>query len=104
MFTCWLIYRLRVDQEDTQMLQNRRNDALAFVSHELRQPLSNITLAAEILERDPSEETRSRAAKLILRSAIRLGTMIDDLSDITRLQGEAIKVDLKPLRLQETIL
>src|SRR5438552_4348294 len=56
MFTCWLIYRLRVDQESTQDLQGRRNDALAFVSHELRQPLSNIKLAAAILDRDPSQE------------------------------------------------
>ncbi len=55
MFTCWLIYRLRVDQEDAQAVQGRRNNALAFVSHELRQPLSNIKLAAAILERDRSE-------------------------------------------------
>jgi len=104
MFICWLIYRLRVDQEDAQAVQGRRNDALAFVSHELRQPLSNITLAAAILEREPSEETRSRATKLILRSATRLGTVIDDLADVTRLQASAIRVDPTTLRLQDTIL
>src|SRR6266542_4365625 len=104
MFTCWLIYRLRVDQESVQDLQGRRNDALAFVSHELRQPLSNIKLAAAILDRDPSEERRRRAANLILRSATRLGAVIDDLADITRLQASAISVDPTPLRLQETIL
>jgi signal transduction histidine kinase len=104
MFICWLIYRLRVDQEDAQAVQGRRNDALAFVSHELRQPLSNIKLAAAILERDPSEETRGRVAKLILRSATRLGTVIDDLADLTRLQASAIRVDRTVLRLQDTIL
>jgi signal transduction histidine kinase len=104
MFTCWLIYRLRVDQEDAQAVQGLRDDALAFVSHELRQPLSNITLAAAILERDPTEETRSRATKLILRSATRLGTVIDDLADVTRLQSSAIRVDPTALRLQDTIL
>lgn len=51
MFTCWLIYRLRVDQEDAEAVQGRRNSALAFVFHELRQPLSSIKLAATILER-----------------------------------------------------
>lgn len=104
MSTCWLIYRLRVDQEDAQSVQDRRNDALAFVSHELRQPLSNITLAADILERDPSEETRRHVAKLILRSATRLGSVIDDLADVTRLQADAIKIDVMPLCLQDVIL
>jgi signal transduction histidine kinase len=104
MFTCWLIYRLRVDQEDNQRVQERRNDALSFVSHELRQPLSSITLAADILERDPSEETRMQVTKLILRSASRLGSVIDDLNDVTRLRQGAIKVEMKPLRLQEPIL
>lgn len=104
MFTCWLIYRLRVDQEDTQRVQERRNDALSFVSHELRQPLSSITLAADILERDPSPETRLQVTKLILRSAARLGSVIDDLNDVTRLRAGAIKVELKPMPLQEALL
>ena len=104
MFTCWLIYRLRVDQEDTQLLQDRRNDALAFVSHELRQPLSNITLAAEILERDPAEDTRNQVTKLILRSATRLELIIDELADLTRLQAGAIKFEAAPLRLRDSLL
>jgi signal transduction histidine kinase len=104
MFTCWLIYRLRVAQEDTQTVQGRRNEALAFVSHELRQPLSNITLAAGILERNPSEETRSMATIVILQSATRLGAVIDDLADVTRLQAGTIKVNQTVLRLQDSIL
>lgn len=104
MFTCWLIYRLRVDQEDTQRVQDRRDDALAFVSHELRQPLSSITLAADILERDKTEETRTQVAHLIQRSAARLESVIDDLTDVTRLRADAIKVEAKTLRLQDPIL
>ena len=104
MFTCWLIYRLRVDQEDAQALQGRRNDALAFVSHELRQPLSSIKLAAAILERDRSETTMKRATTLILHSSARLEAVIDDLADVTQLQADAIKVDRTVMPLQDTIL
>src|SRR5262245_45860208 len=103
MFLCWMIYRLRVAQEVAQDVQTRRNDALAFVSHELRQPLSNIMLIAGILERDSTEETRNRATNLILRSATRLATVVDELADVTRLQGNAITVHPKVLRLQDTI-
>ena len=105
LFTCWLIYRLRVDQEDAQAIQSRRTDALAFVSHELRNPLFNIQLAAELLERerDRSAETRG-AAKLILQSAARLGRVIDDLDDVSRLQASAIRIAPTLLRLQYTLL
>jgi signal transduction histidine kinase len=104
MFTCLLIYRLRVDQEKAQAVEGRRSDALAFVSHELRQPLSNIKLAATILERDPSEATVKRATSLIMRSSARLGAVIDDLADVTQLQVGAIRVNRTVMPLQDSIL
>src|SRR5262249_53860721 len=93
MAACWLIYRLKVSQEDSQTIQDRRNNALAFVSHELRQPLANIHLAARLLDRDPSELTRRRATALIERSAMRLGRVVDDLADVARLQAGAVRVE-----------
>ena len=104
MFVCWLIYRLKADQEMIEAVHDRRNDALAFVSHELRQPLSNVKLASAMLERDRSEITRERATRLISRSASRLGKVIDDLADVTRLQSQSLRIDRKPLRLQDSIL
>jgi signal transduction histidine kinase len=104
LFTCWLIYRLRVEQEDAEAVQSRRNDALTFASHELRQPLSNIMLIAGILEGDPSEETRNRAMGVILRSTARMATVIDELADVTRLQDNTISVVPTVLRLQDVIL
>jgi signal transduction histidine kinase len=104
MFVCWLIYRQRVERENVDAVQVRRNDALAFVSHELRSPLATVQLAAAMLERDRTEETRLRATRLIASSAARLGKVVDDLVDVTRLQGEGLKIDTTVLRLQDTIL
>ena len=104
MFTCWLIYRLRVDKEDAQVVQGRRNDALACVAHELRQPLSSIKLAAALLERDRSEAMVKRAAALIMRSSARLGAVIDDLADVSQLQVNAIRVNRTTMPLQDSIL
>jgi signal transduction histidine kinase len=103
-FVCWLIYRLKVEQENIDAVQVRRNDALTFVSHELRHPLATVQLAAAMLERDRSEETRARATKLIMSSAARLGRVVDDLVDVTRLQREGLKINPAVLRLQDTIL
>jgi signal transduction histidine kinase len=104
LFTCWLIYRLRVQQEDAQAVQGRRDAALAFASHELRQPLSNIVLIAGILDRDRSEEMRTRATAGILRSATRLATMIDELADVSKIQDNTISVAPTMMRLQDVLL
>jgi signal transduction histidine kinase len=104
MFICWLIYRLKAGQENVEAVYDRRNDALAFVSHELRTPLSTVQLAAAMLERDRSDETRDRATKLIVQSAGRLSRVVEDLVDVTRLQGHRLRIDTTELRLQEAIL
>ena len=104
LFICWLIYRVRAEQEVVGAVQDQKDHALAFVSHELRQPLANVHLAAAMLERDGSEETRDRAAKLILRSAVRLSKVVDDLVDVTRLQGGGLRIEPSIMPLQEAIL
>jgi signal transduction histidine kinase len=100
---CWMIYRLRADQETTAETHQRRDHALAFVSHELRHPLANIQLAASMLQRDRSEVTRDRAAALIARSASRLGRVIDDLVDISTLRADAITVQCAEMVLQDAL-
>ena len=65
LFICWLIYRLRVEQETVHALQDQKDQALAFVSHELRQPLATLHLAATMLHRDRSEDSLDSAAGLI---------------------------------------
>jgi signal transduction histidine kinase len=102
MFTCWLIFRLKSDRENIQVVEVRRSDALAFVAHELRNPLFNIQMAAAMLDKDRSEETR-RATRLILSSANRLGRVIDDLADVSRLQANAIGIAPTELCLQDII-
>jgi signal transduction histidine kinase len=103
LFTCWLIFRLKSDNEDIEVVEVRRTDAMAFVAHELRNPLFNIQMAASMLEREPSEETR-RATRLILSSANRLGSVIDDLADVIRLQANGIEISPSELCLQDVVM
>jgi len=103
LFTCWLIFRLKADNEDIEVDEVRRTDALAFVAHELRNPLFNIQMAASMLDRDPSEETQ-RATRLILSSAARLGNVIDDLADVIRLQANKIQITPQDVCLQDVVM
>lgn len=103
-FVCWLIYRLKAEQESVNATHDERNNALLFVAHELRSPLATVQLAAAMLERDRSGETSDRATKLILGSAARLGRVIDDLVDVTRVEAHGLRIDTAKVRLQDSIL
>jgi len=103
LFTCWLIFRLKADNEDIEVDEVRRTDAMAFVAHELRNPLFNIQMAASMLDSDPSEETQ-RATRLILSSAARLGNVIDDLADVIRLQANKIQITPQDVCLQDVVM
>lgn len=104
MFICWLIYRVRVEQEHVGAAQDRKDHALALVSHELRQPLATVHLAAAMLQTDGSDEARERAARLILQSATKLTRVVDDLIDVVRLQGGGLRIDRRVMRLQDAVL
>ena len=103
MFLCWLIYRLKSQHEITTGTQHERNNALHFVAHELRDPLATVQLAASMLQRDRSEETRDHATKLILGSASRLGRIVEDLVDVARVQAKVLRIETARLRLQDTL-
>jgi two-component system phosphate regulon sensor histidine kinase PhoR len=78
------------DVTHLRKLETLQREFVANASHELKTPVTSIkgfaeTLAAE--EMDP-EQTR-RFSRIILRQAEQLGTLIDDLLELTRLEYEA---------------
>ncbi len=81
-------------------VDRRKNEFLATLAHELRNPLAPIWHATEILARvDDGEIDRVRAAearKVIERQVTHLVRLIDDLLDISRIKHG--RVGLKPER------
>lgn len=91
--------RRRAEQK-LRDVDRRKNEFLATLAHELRNPLGPIWHATEILARvRDGEEDRARAAearKVIERQVTHLVRLIDDLLDISRIKHG--KVGLKPER------
>ena len=88
---------------ESQQAVRAREEVLAIVSHDLRNPLNAIMLAVQLMEEDtPSEEVET-----IDLSAQRMRRLIEDLLDVTRLEGgkqlpiEPAPLEVRPL-LQET--
>lgn len=72
---------------ESQQAVRAREEVLAIVSHDLRNPLSGIMLGASLLEMSELGEDDRQQVETILVSAKRMNRLIADLLDITRLEG-----------------
>jgi PAS domain S-box-containing protein len=74
----------------------RKDEFLATLSHELRNPLSPIRSAAEILASPHVEETEAKWASVVIQRQVKhMSALLDDLLDVARItQGKlALKFD-----------
>lgn len=92
------------EREQLKELERLKSGFLSLVSHELRTPLSSIKASAEVLlSTAPPEATEAhvRLLRNIDRSSDRLGALISDLLDLTRLEGGRLELHREPLDLRE---
>jgi signal transduction histidine kinase len=76
----------RVRAEDALRLADRRKDEfLAMLAHELRNPLAPISAAAQLLNLGPPDAARvERTSAIIARQVAHMTGLIDDLLDVSR--------------------
>jgi signal transduction histidine kinase len=80
---------------------NRAKDQfLATISHELRNPLSPILAWARMLRLGQVDPQKSRrAVEVIERNAAMLAQLIDDLLDVSRIVSGKLRLDMRPMEL-----
>jgi signal transduction histidine kinase/ActR/RegA family two-component response regulator len=77
-----------------------KNEFLAMLGHELRNPLSAITTSAQVLRiSKPGAETGARAHQVIERQARQMARLVEDLMDISRLATGKLRLELELLDL-----
>jgi PAS domain S-box-containing protein len=89
----------RVARERAEAASRTREDLMAVVSHDLRNPLSAIATAATLLRRNSDADATGRSTKqveLILRSADRMARLISDLLDISSIDAGRLAVEPVP--------
>ncbi|HYS53109.1 MAG TPA: GAF domain-containing sensor histidine kinase [Thermoanaerobaculia bacterium] len=89
---------------ESQQALRAREEVLAIVSHDLRNPLNAITLAASLQQTSEAVSSEDREQLDIINlSAQRMRRLIEDLLDVTRLEGgkrlpiEPAPVEVEPL-------
>ena len=79
-----------------------RDEVLAVVSHDLRNPVGTIAAAAELLAEVPmSPERREEHLEIIGRAAERISRLIQDLLDVAQIEAGRLSVRTKPVDMVE---
>lgn len=69
-----------------------REDVLAVVSHDLRNPLASVAMSAGLLLRGEADARRRKPLEIILRATGRMERMIGDLLDMASVQAGRLAV------------
>jgi PAS domain S-box-containing protein len=83
---------------------NRRKDEfLAMVSHELRNPLAPIASAVSFLEMERARPDQREAVALIARQTAHLTRLVDDLLEVSRVTSGGVRLHLEHLSLSGVV-
>jgi signal transduction histidine kinase/CheY-like chemotaxis protein len=92
--------RTRERQEESQ----RKDQFLAVLAHELRNPLTALRNALGVLARaPPGGEQAARAQAILDRQATHLTRLVDDLLDVSRIASGKIRLRRRPVDLVEVV-
>jgi signal transduction histidine kinase len=90
--------QLRDAQEALRSADRRKDEFLAMLAHELRNPLAPIRTANELLARTVARQGPPQAAvEIVRRQVTHLTRMIDDLLDVSRVTQGRIQLQKKPI-------
>jgi signal transduction histidine kinase len=100
----FVFFIVRLTRESKNLLDKERkavrsrDDILAIVSHDLKNPLSSIDLNAQLLLRSENAATK-KFGMMIEKSSTTMRSLIQDLLDHTKLEAGHLSLDLKEYEL-----
>lgn len=101
-----LAYRARIAIEnarlysDLQQADRQKDEFLAVLAHELRNPLAPIRTALQLLRVAPDDrERRDRAMEVMERQLQQMVRLVDDLLDVSRITRGRIELQTQPIDL-----
>jgi signal transduction histidine kinase/CheY-like chemotaxis protein len=91
-------------QRQLALAGRRKDEFIAMLAHELRNPLAPITNAIALLTRDPAATPLQQEARaLIERQTARLTRLVDDLLDVSRITSGRVQLKRAHVTLESII-
>jgi PAS domain S-box-containing protein len=89
-------------EEELRNQHRRKDEFLAMLGHELRNPLAAIVHAVDLLSsEDPAE--RERARRVVQRQTRNLSRLVDDLLDVSRITRGQITLEKKRVEIHDVV-
>jgi signal transduction histidine kinase len=96
--------REQAARADAEAANRAKDEFLAVLGHELRNPLAAISSAAHVLETAARhDETVARVREVIGRQARNLGCLVDDLLEVNRVMKGKVMLNRAPTDLSEAV-
>jgi PAS domain S-box-containing protein len=90
--------------ETLEQTDQRKDEFLAMLAHELRNPMAPIRTAAELLRLAPADEARvAKAAEIISRQVAHMTDLVDDLLDVSRVTRGLVEFEREPVDLRSVV-
>jgi signal transduction histidine kinase len=91
-------------EKDLRAADQRKDEFLAMLAHELRNPLAPISAAAQLLKLVHLDEARvKQTSDIIARQVDHMTSLVNDLLDVSRVTRGLVTLDMKPLDLKRIV-
>ena len=94
-----LIASERIARADAEAANRTKDEFLAMLGHELRNPLAPIVTALQLMEMSGGDSRFPREQKIIERQVQHLVHLVDDLLDISRITRGQVLLDKEPVEM-----
>ena len=91
-------------RQQLQAADRQKDEFLAMLAHELRNPLAPLRNAGEVLSRPSGQHAHTQAAiAIVQRQVTNLSRLVDDLLDVSRITQGLIELQRQPVQLAEIV-
>jgi signal transduction histidine kinase/ActR/RegA family two-component response regulator len=96
-------YQLRVQMAQLRQADARKDEFLATLAHELRNPLAPVRTGLQILKLAPSGPEAARTREMMERQVMHMVRLLDDLLDVSRISRGRVELQRERVALQTVV-
>jgi len=97
------VHEQHLIREELRAAAKRKDEFLATLAHELRNPLAPLRTGLEIIKRNPAGAQASQARDMMSRQLSHMVRLIDDLLDVSRITRGKLELRIEDITLQNVV-
>jgi PAS domain S-box-containing protein len=98
------VHEQRLVADELRQASEKKDEFLAMLAHELRNPLAPIKAAAHLLKLSGGDNPRlGQAAGIIERQVRHMTELVDDLLDVSRVTRGLVEIEKRPLDMKSVV-